>query len=156
IEGANSEASYHFEEIATIAKARGLRSRQDVLHFLPEIRQTFLSNIVRLRQESGAPMTTVASHGDFVNRKLGMANHELLNAELREQLCIVEVYDPLLAKPLTTRVADRPPPAYWHPHDPLHNASNTDSDSVVYILIHPKQWYARHSANLKELFRRIS
>lgn len=154
IEESKGEASYHFEEIAIIAKAKGLRSRQEVIPFLPAVRDMFQANVLRLRQESGLSITTVASHGDFVNRIIGMANHEFLDASLRQQLGILaEVYDPLLAKPVTIRVADRPPPVYWYPNNPLESAA--DTAAVIYILIHPKQWYARTSANLSELARRV-
>lgn len=151
---AGGEASYHFEEIADFAKQRGLRSRAEVEPFLPQIREIFGSNLERLRQQSGLPMTTIASHGDFVNRIIGMKNYELLDAETRRTLAIeAEVYDDALQAPLTARVSDRGPPDYWEPRSPVGVDDNTPS--IIYILVHPKHWYARTGPNLRELRTRI-
>ncbi|MCG8449216.1 MAG: hypothetical protein MI725_06505, partial [Pirellulales bacterium] len=77
IEKEGGEASYHFEEIATFAKRHGLTSRRQVLERLPEVKNMFRDNITRLRAMTGLPMQTVASHGDFVNRKLDLCNWEI-------------------------------------------------------------------------------
>ena len=89
------EASYHFEEIATVAKERRLRTRDQVLAHLPEIQERFLSNLTALRRNTGLPMHVVAAHGDFVNRRLGMPNEELFDERVRKEAAIdLEVYDP--------------------------------------------------------------
>src|SRR5262249_31005457 len=78
IEFSGGEASYHFEEIATIAKQKGLKSREHILSYMPYIRTEFEENLNSLRKKSGLPMKIVAAHGDFVNRKLRVFNWEIL------------------------------------------------------------------------------
>jgi hypothetical protein len=154
VDSYGSEASYHYEEVADFAKQRGLRSRAEITPYLPDIRGQFSDNLTRLRQQSGLPMTTVASHGDFVNRIIGMRNYELLDANTRGSLGIeAEVYDEDLQGPFTLRFSDRGPPSYWSPYHPRNIAGN--GPSIVYILVHPKHWYARIEANLRELRTRI-
>ncbi len=155
IASSGSEASYHFEEIAIIAKKRGLRSRAEVFAAMPEIQDLFAENLGRLRRLTGLPMTTIASHGDFVNRRLGVTNYELLDEKLRRELSIShEVYDNDLQEGLEARIADRPPPLKWHPISPVEASGNRLSK--IYILIHPKQWHANIVANLRELWVRTS
>src|SRR5215470_5987150 len=78
IEFSGGEASYHFEEIAMLAKQKRLKRRENVLPYMPYIRSMFKDNLDLLRKQSGLPMKIVAAHGDFANRKLGMFNWELL------------------------------------------------------------------------------
>lgn len=61
IEALGGEASYHYEEIATFAKAERIKQREEILSRLPEIRACFADNLERLRRDSGLGMTTVAS-----------------------------------------------------------------------------------------------
>ena len=71
IAAGGGEASYHYEELSWVAKRRRLRSRSDALRALPEARDRFAENLQTLRMKTGLPMRVVASHGDFVNRRLG-------------------------------------------------------------------------------------
>ena len=91
-----SEVGYHYEEIATYSKRFGLRSKQEVFQNINNIRDEFERNFVNLEKRLGFKLKTVASHGDFANRKLGIANTLILDdKELRERLSIeCETYDP--------------------------------------------------------------
>ena len=149
-----TEVSYHYEEIATVAKRHSLRSRQHVMARMTEIQELFAKNISKLRDRTGLPMTTVASHGDFANRALGVPNHELLTPALRTALGIAfEVYDRELQMDLSARLVDRPPPTWWHPEAPLEAVAS--SKSPIYILVHPKQWHADIAENSRELLLRL-
>jgi len=86
IEETGGEASYHFEELATVAKEKRLKTKIDVYKHIEEIHNRFTENLTNLRAITGLPMTIVASHGDFINRYLGMANHELLTENLGSSL----------------------------------------------------------------------
>ena len=72
------EVSYHYEELTTVVKRRGARTRDEAAQWLPEARDEFAANLARLRRQTGLPMRVVASHGDFVNRRLDIANWEIL------------------------------------------------------------------------------
>lgn len=153
IDRAGGEASYHFEEMATVAKRRGLRSREAVAAYLEEIRREFAQNLTRLRRETGLPMTTVASHGDFANRVLEMANWELVDQRLRSSLGIdLEVYDEAINRHVTSRHADVPYPRIWEPGPP--EPAIESGEPVIYILTHPRQWRTNPLENLRDNIRR--
>src|SRR5262249_30731149 len=78
IERDGGEASYHYEELATFAKRTRSTNPADVLANLALIRKSFQRNLTRLRKRSGLPITIVASHGDFANRKLSLCNWLIL------------------------------------------------------------------------------
>ncbi|RPI28520.1 MAG: hypothetical protein EHM70_16620, partial [Chloroflexota bacterium] len=70
IEQCGSEASYHYEEISTVAKEKALKDTESIQREMAFIRERFKLNLESLRARSGLPMTTVASHGDFINRRI--------------------------------------------------------------------------------------
>ena len=49
IAAGGSEASYHYEELSSVAKRRRLRNRSDALRALPEARERFSENFQKLR-----------------------------------------------------------------------------------------------------------
>jgi len=103
-----SEPSYHYEEIATFAKLRRLKTVSEVERNLPEIKARFRDNLLELRDKTGLPMRTVAAHGDFVNRALGYPNWKLLeDIDMRAELKIeLEVYDRALESLIDARHSD--------------------------------------------------
>lgn len=80
-----SEASYHFEELATYAKQNKIYSSNEILKHLPKIQKKFLDNINDIKKNISFSPVTVASHGDFANRSLKVANHILLEQSVREK-----------------------------------------------------------------------
>lgn len=149
IEAAGSEAGYHFEEIATIAKERGLKSRDHVYQHLELIRQRFSNNLTYVRQTTGLSVTTVASHGDFVNRFLKMPNWELVNSELRDSLGIeCEAYDWELNRHVTSRHSDTHYPVFWKPASPIK--AILEGEQLVYVLVHPRHWRTHVLENAKD------
>lgn len=149
------EASYHYEEVATVAKQRGLSTPGDVYRELPRMRAIFSDNLRRLREQTGLPMITAASHGDFINRKLGIANTVMLDDKaFRAEVGIsLEAYDQELNTHVTSRHADRPYPLFWYPDDPL--SAITRREPVILVLTHPRQWRASPAENLSQDFGRL-
>lgn len=147
--------SYHFEELATHAKARKLGTIAQVRAELPAIQQAFAENLTRLRERFSLPMDIVCSHGDWKNRQLGLSNHALLeDPALRQQLGIrYETYDAVLAAPLKGRIADAALPATWTPTDPF--AAIAAGSSPLYLLLHPRQWRSSARANSRETLVRV-
>jgi hypothetical protein len=138
IEAAGSEASYHYEEVATFAKQHRLRSADAVRARFSEIRSLFEHNYNRIRDELGMAMTTVASHGDFANRKLKVINHELLDDELRRRCGIeCESYDEALLRHFDQYISDKPYPVFFHPQSPFKALGRRER---ICLLTHPMQW----------------
>jgi hypothetical protein len=139
IEAAGSEASYHYEEVATYAKTHRLRRGDEVRARFPEIRALFTQNFDTIRDRLGTPMTTVASHGDFANRRLQVINHELLSDPDLRRRCGIECesYDTELLRHFDMYISDRPPPVYYHPLSPFEAIGR---QRCICFLTHPVQW----------------
>ena len=133
-------ASYHYEELATVAKRRHLGSRAEVDAHRNEIRDEFRRNLESLRRQTGLPLDIVASHGDFANRRLGMANWLILtDPDVRRETGIeLEAYDEALMGTVTSRHTDTLYPRYWVTESPL--AAVERGDPVVHVLVHPRHW----------------
>jgi len=140
IAAGGGHASYHYEEIATVAKRRRLRSRREVDGFLPEIRAEFVRNLAAVRQRTRLPIDIVASHGDFANRRLGTPNWTILtDQEVRTANGIVlEAYDHELMGTVTSRHSDTLHPRYWVGESPLVAVGRREP--VVHVLVHPRHW----------------
>jgi hypothetical protein len=150
IAGDGGEASYHFEELSSVAKRRHLRSGSDALRYLPEARDLFAENLRRLRCETGLPMRVVASHGDFVNRRLGVPNSVILaDDEFRRRVGVdLETYDEAFLRHLPARYTDAPHPQYWQPADPV--AMIQAGVPVISVLVHPRHWRVDRLGNARD------
>jgi hypothetical protein len=149
-----SEASYHFEEIATYAKRNGIKSQKALRFSMQEISEEFEKNFHFISNRLSFPMKTVCSHGDFVNRKLGIVNYEILKSDsLRKRLGIeCEAYDEEIMKHVDVYVSDKQYPHFWHPADVREFIGKK---KIIYMLTHPRQWYARRFCNTKENMVRV-
>jgi hypothetical protein len=139
IEAAGGEASYHYEEVATFAKRHRLRSAEKVRQHFPEIREQFVRNFMRINEGLGLRMSTVASHGDFANRRLKVINHELLRDDALRQRCGIECesYDSELLRHFDLYISDRPYPVYYYPLSPFEALGRHER---ICFLTHPVQW----------------
>ena len=141
IAAGGSEASYHYEELATVAKRHRPRTTAAALALVPEAQDRFRHNLERLRGQTGLPFRTVASHGDFVNRKLGLMNWTILaDPAFRAAVGIdLETYDEAFMGHVTSRHADTTYPRFWTTQPPPQTAIAT-GEPVVYLLVHPGAW----------------
>ncbi|MDB5933616.1 MAG: hypothetical protein JWQ01_960 [Massilia sp.] len=153
IEAYGSEASYHYEELATFAKRNKIKDAAGIRERMPEIRDEFARNLNWIEQRLGTKMSTVASHGDFANRYLKLNNTAILDdRELRERCGIdCETYDQALLDHTDIYISDRPPPQFYHPVPPIDALRRYRR---IYLLTHPRQCETNWKANTKEnLFR---
>ncbi len=134
--------SYHFEELATFAKQHRVSSRAQIEARMPEIQALFASNITSLRDRFGLPMRLVCSHGDWINRRLGIMNHAVLESRaFRAQIGVdFETYDAELVAPMHSYISDYPAPFWWKPSAPASALQR--GDSPLGVLTHPRQWRA--------------
>ncbi|MFL6658442.1 MAG: hypothetical protein ACJ8GW_10250 [Massilia sp.] len=139
IEAYGSEASYHYEEAASYAKAQRIRSASVLRSRFPLIREQFAHNLSHIESTLERKLTTVASHGDFANRRLQVYNHELLaDPALRLRCGIVcETYDADLLEKFDQYISDRPYPQHFHPISPRTALGRFHS---ICLLTHPVQW----------------
>ncbi len=148
IEEGGGEVGYHYEEVAAVAKRRGLATRSEVLGCLDLIRETFADNLRRLRERTGLPIRIVASHGDWLNRKLGVPNTVLLqDPSFRERVGVdLEAYDKAFMASVTSRCTDALYPTLWKPRNPFE--AIRAGERFLYILVHPRHWHANIRENL--------
>lgn len=148
------EASYHYEELATIARRRALGGKE-ILKHLDEARDNFASNIQSLRTQTGLAMSTVASHGDFINRKVGVTNTVILRDPVFRSAVGVdlEAYDEEFMRHIDSRFSDTHHPRYWRAGNPLDVLPN--GSHPTYLLVHPGHWHAIPWANLAADAKRV-
>lgn len=154
IEDYGSEASYHYEELATFAKRHRIREPADVLRRLPEIKEEFVTNFHSIEQRLGRKMTTVASHGDFANRALNLQNTVILGDPKVRSSCGItcEAYDQSLMKNTDIYISDRPHPQYFYPKPPKDALGRHER---IYLLTHPRQCETNWRANTRENISRL-
>jgi hypothetical protein len=154
IERYGSEASYHYEELATYAKRAHLKAPAAVRARMADIRGEFERNFHRVEEALGSKLVTVASHGDFANRRLGMTNCELLrDAALRQRCGIAaECYDAALLESFDLYISDRPHPRYFHPMPPQQALG---AHRRICLLTHPAQWRTNWAASSGHNLRRL-
>lgn len=149
------EVGYHYEEIATAARRLGLTRAGEIDRNMDAICAAFRNNLIHFRERARLGPRIVAAHGDFLNRRLGIANRHLLTPALRSELGIVaDAYDPVLHDWLAARYSDRPAPQWWHPADPMQALASRPA--TVSILVHPRQWVCSPAANAKLAITRAS
>lgn len=150
-----AHASYHYEELATVAKRHHLRSRLDVDRHLGEAREEFGRNLESLRSRTDLPLRIVASHGDFVNRRLDVPNLVILaDPDFRRETGIdLEAYDETMMGHVTSRHSDTGHPRYWRPDGPL--GAVTRGEPVVYLLVHPRHWRVARTINARDDVARV-
>ena len=155
ISDGGGEASYHYEELASIVKERRIRRIGDVLDHLPEARDRFRENLGRLRTATGLAMRVVASHGDFVNRAVGVANRAILDdPAFRQSVGVhLEVYDEAFIRHITSRHSDTHHPRYWVGADPQEGIARREP--VIQVLVHPRHWRVRRVVNAADDIRRV-
>lgn len=147
------EVGYHYEEIATYAKAFLLQSGAEIEVHMPQIRDRFLCNLEILRRKTGIPIVTAAAHGDFMNRRLLISNDALLaDADLRRRAGIYcEAYDRSYLDQIVSRVSDAPYPVEWKQRSGKTLLEMMEAgDGPIEILTHPRWWRRSVCSNFRE------
>ncbi|WP_448188336.1 hypothetical protein [Azospirillum sp. sgz301742] len=158
---AGHEVGYHYEELATVAKERGVNGKNRLDEILDEARERFVRNLTMLRERTGLPLRVAASHGDFANRALGTSNTLLLaDRALRERAGIdLEAYDADVEDCLAFRARDLPYPLEWRSSDTARRdpaAAIRDGVGPILILTHPRQWGRQWYWNAREDLKRTA
>lgn len=154
LEKCGSEASYHFEEIATYCKEKHIKDKGTALKHLPQMKEMFKKNFLNIEKKVGRKLETVCSHGDFVNRALDITNNILTqDILLRKELGIkCETYDDILMKSFEIYIADRPHPVYYYPKSIFEVIGQKN---IICMLSHPRQWKSSPIINSIDNIKRV-
>jgi len=154
IEDYGSEVGYHFEEIAQYAKDNHIKSKEDTLNRLDKVKEIFKQNFLMIEENVGMQIKSVCSHGDFVNRKLGIINNEITkDNSLRKELGIVcETYDKDIMDSFDIYVSDKAYPLFYAPKSIFEYIGEKN---IICMLSHPRQWRANWLVNTIDNIKRI-
>lgn len=151
---AGGEASYHFEEIATYCYKHRIRSKEEMLQHIENIRDFFISQYDKFKAKTGQPCLTIASHGDYINTRFKYQNKELIDERVRKATGIVrEAYDLPHMDMLTCRIADQ---VEMEEFTSKAIAAIKRGEPVLELLTHPRQWNSPVWVNLKEEIGRVA
>lgn len=143
-----SEVGYHYEELATVCKRSGLKDKADVDAYLPAIRDEFAADLEYFAACLGRMPVTICSHGDWMNRRIGIPNHYIIDAPLRRRYALIaEAYDEWLNAPVAARFSDVSATRQWNRGAPEEAIARRAR--CIYILLHPRQWRANPLENLR-------
>jgi hypothetical protein len=147
LEAAGCEVGYHYEELATLVKARGAATAAEARALLVPARERLRQTLAELRRDSGLALDVLASHGDFANRRVDVSNVELLaDPDFRAQIGVrLEAYD--IEGHVAARASDDACPHAWQPVDPAQALER--GERVVEALVHPRAWGAARAANAR-------
>lgn len=145
------EVGYHFEEGAAVAKRHHLGSRGAVFERRQEVEELFMVNSSRFRRSWNPDLVSVASHGDWVNTRLGFTNNELIGADTLSAAGLsFEAYDAHLMDAAEVYVSDvARPPALWADGLGLGQALEQRL-SPIYVLVHERNWHTNPIANIRQ------
>lgn len=154
IEDYGSEASYHFEEIAQYCKDNHIKSKEEVIDQMDKIKEQFILNFKMIENKLEHKLSTVCSHGDFVNRKLKIVNNEITkDINLRKELNITcETYDKDIMDSFDIYVSDRPYPVFYYPRSIFEYIGNKN---IICLLSHPRQWRTNIIVNTLDNLKRF-
>lgn len=148
------EVGYHFEELAQYCKDHSIFSRSSIDLKMDELRKIFTGNLLQIEKRIGFKIKTIASHGDFVNRKLNITNYAFINQELLDQCGLLfECYDTRLTKSYSWTGSDCGYPNFFKGENPL--LAIQKRLPVVYLLTHPRHWHVAPIENLTDNIVRL-
>lgn len=141
--GTGFEVGYHFEEAATVAQRHRLRDREAVLRRRDEIVGLFRQNCMAFRRRWNPDLASVASHGDWLNRRLGVTNNEFLTDDILADCGLrFEAYGQRVMGRAEVYVSDvASAPARWARGYGLDDALQA-ARSPIYLLAHERRWHA--------------
>jgi hypothetical protein len=147
LRSAGCEVGYHYEELATLVKERGAATAGEARQLIAPARERLRGSLAELRAGSALELDVIASHGDFANRAVEVANVELLaDPAFRAEIGVrLEAYD--VEDHVDVRASDGASPGYWWPQDPIEALER--GERVVEVLIHPRAWGAAPIANAR-------
>jgi hypothetical protein len=149
-----SEVGYHFEEIAQYCKDNHIKSLNQLIEDMPIVKNMFMKNFLNLEKKLGFKVETIASHGDFVNRKLSIKNNKITeDNNIRKNInLLAESYDKNLIESFDIYVSDSQYPIFYKPKNIFEIVGKYN---IICMLTHPRQWESNALVNLYDNFKRV-
>lgn len=145
-----SEVGYHYEELAQYCKKHNQFNANFAKEHIADIQQEMIKNIINIQIENNIKIYSIASHGDFVNRKINIMNKIIYDKVLQSKLGLIEAYD--IEQWIDFRTADRMYPICWK-EDPKHAIEQ--GKNRVLVLTHPRWWASSPISRVKLDIQRI-
>jgi hypothetical protein len=159
IESYGSEASLHFETIADFVKANDIKSKEELLKindWQKRCLDILKCNIERFRKLIDLPCITIASHGEYENRLVGIPNNYLTeDISVYDYLGIkLEAYNQDFINKVTCYISDVPieiNDGYRYGVTPI-KAIEKD-EKIILFLSHPNHWHYSKWKQFKKLVK---
>lgn len=148
IADSGGEASYHYEEIATYCYRHHIKTKEEMLEHIEDIKDLLIEQYAKFKEKTKQPCLTIASHGDYINTRFKYQNKELIDERVRRETGIVrEAYDSPHMNMLTCRLADQ---VEMEQFTEKAIAAIQRGEPVLELLTHPRQWNSPVWVNFKE------
>lgn len=149
-----SEVGYHYEELATYCKKNRINDSKMVFKHISEIKSDLINNLKNFEVETNIKLRSIAAHGDFINRKIGLGNTILFDEELRNKFPnIIEAYDDEVEAKLDARISDCCYSQFWKPISP--DIAIKEGKKNILILVHTRWWSRNPLERFKNDINRI-
>lgn len=143
VRAAGGEIGFHYETLATVLTERGIHTAEQVTpEILTEARTRLAEEIDRFKRRFHLGEISIASHGHPHNQQVRLANHILVDDELRKSSGILaEAYDDSILRRVDCYVSDTTPLVNdgW-----AYNFSAMQGiragRRVICFLSHPEHW----------------
>ena len=161
IEDYGSEASLHFEPIADFIKANDIKNKEELLK-IEDWQNRCLNllkcNIERFRLLLNIPCITIASHGEYENRLVGIPNNYLTeDISSYKYLGIkLEAYNKDMIEKVTSYISDVPIEingGYRYGITPFEAIEK--GEKFIMFLTHPNHWHYSRVKQIRKLIKII-
>ncbi|WP_315117655.1 hypothetical protein [uncultured Clostridium sp.] len=148
------EVGYHYEELATYCKKNKIKNKDSLSNEdMDNIYEMFKDNIKN--KFKNYDIKTIASHGDFYNREIGVPNHHIFNHFKYDDLGIlIEAYDENLLNSFHSYVSDDMYRPFWKNNISIYNSID-NGDKRILLLTHPGNWNSNKRENFRKNIRRL-
>ena len=161
IEAYGSEASLHFEPVADFVKANGIKSKEElekVKNWKQRCLNILKSDLERFRNLLGIECLTIASHGEYENRLVGIPNNYLTESkESYKYLDIkLEAYNKDFISQISCYISDVPieiNSGYRYGVTPFEAIEK--KESFILFLTHPNHWHYSPWKQFKKLVKAL-
>ena len=148
-----SEVGYHYEELSQFIKELKIMSIEDQRYKLDFPRNEFKKNYCRFCDYIQKKNLSVAAHGDFADRYLGVSNADIYTKDVEKELQIpFEAHSKRIDKHIDARVEDH---LLIEQTTPKVLELISEKIPAILLLTHPRQWKRNTIVNASDDLRRV-